>query len=137
VFHYRKTHQQYKSFPKPAVCSFCEDDLIGRSERMTEHVYVMPNRVSYDVWEMRNVVDHLLVIPRKHVTSLQELSDEAKLDIMNILGEYEAQGYNIYARGFGSGQRSVAHQHTHLIKTHPKKARAVVALQKPYVLLKF
>lgn len=136
MFHYRKTHKHYRSFPRPAVCSFCDDDIAARAVRQTEHALVIPNRVSYDVWEMRDVVDHLMIVPRLHVENLAALSDAAKLDVMQLIGEYEQKGYNIYARATTSTVRSVPHQHTHLIKTGHKHARATLTVAKPYMLVK-
>jgi diadenosine tetraphosphate (Ap4A) HIT family hydrolase len=87
------------------------------------------------MFEGRRVVDHLMVIPKRHVETIAEFSDQEKIDQMTVVGEYEAQGYNVYARGVGTISRSVKHQHTHLIKLVDKKSKAVVFLQKPYVLL--
>ncbi len=78
-----------------------------------------------------------MVVPRQHGTKLSELGDAARLDIMDIFAQYEQQGYNVYARGVGSTQRSEHHQHTHLINTEQKKARGSLAIQKPYVFVKF
>lgn len=136
MFHYRKTHKRYKSFPRPADCSFCDTDLAPRAVRTTEHAYIIPNRVPYDLWEMREVTDHLMIVPRLHAESLAVLSQEAKLDIMLLLAEYEQKGYNIYARATTSTVRSVPHQHTHLIRTGHKRARATLAVAKPYMLIK-
>lgn len=77
------------------------------------------------------------MVPKRHVLSLKELTDEEKLDHMNIIAAYEAEGYNIYARSVDSSTRSVPHQHTHLIKASGKRAKAVLFLQKPYFLFKF
>lgn len=89
------------------------------------------------MWEARNVEDHLLVLPKRHVRSFAELTKEEKLDIMNILAEYEVKNYNIYARGVDSTMRSVSHQHTHLIKTNAKEHRGTVFVRKPYIFFKF
>ena len=91
----------------------------------------------YDVWELRRVVDHLLVISKRHVGSLGALNDTEKLDHLNLIAEYEAAGYNVYARGVGSLQRSAAHQHTHLIKTGSKQARGSLAWRRPYLFITF
>jgi diadenosine tetraphosphate (Ap4A) HIT family hydrolase len=87
------------------------------------------------MFEGRRVVDHLMVIPKRHVETVAEFSDQEKIDQMTVIGEYEAKGYNVYARGVGSVTRSVRHQHTHLIKLIDKRSKAVIYLKKPYVLI--
>ena len=37
---------------------------------------IKANRVFYDVWELHDVTDHLLVVPKRHVHSLSELDEE-------------------------------------------------------------
>ncbi len=78
-----------------------------------------------------------MVVPKQHVTKLIELPKEARLDIMNLFAEYEAEGYNLYARDIGNIQRSQHHQHTHLIRTEQKRARGSLVLLKPYLFVKF
>ncbi len=137
MFHYRKNLKTYRSYPKPAVCSFCEADLAGSKVLETEHAYVVPNRTFYDLWELRSVTDHLLVVPKRHVGSLKQLTKKERTNVMDILCDYEARNYNVYARAVNSKQRSVEHQHTHLIKTHDKQARGTITIKKPYLLIKF
>lgn len=138
MYHYRKTRQNYKSHPKPVVCPFCDHARIKeRIVAETEHAFIVPNRTFYDLWEFRDVTDHLLVLPKRHVRSLADLNDAEKLDIMIIIGDYESRNYNVYARSIDSIQRSVPHQHTHLIKTTDKKPRAALVLNSPYFVLKF
>lgn len=138
MHHYRKTWGKYKSHPKPVSCSFCDStDMQPRIVHETDHCFVIPNRTSYDVWELRDVLDHLLVIPKQHVTNIQDLSNEARLDIMNVLAHYDAADYNIYARTTSNTNRSVPHQHTHLIKTNNAIGRGLLLVRKPYVLFKF
>jgi diadenosine tetraphosphate (Ap4A) HIT family hydrolase len=98
-------------------------------------MYIIPNRVAYDMFEGRRVIDHLMVIPKRHVDTLQGFTDQEKVDHMTILGEYEAKGYNIYARGVGSVSRSVAHQHTHLIKMVQKKSKFILFVEAPHILI--
>lgn len=138
-YQYRKTHKKYRSYPKPVECDFCKiDQTKDVAVLETEYAYVIPNRIFYDIWELHNVTDHLLVLPKRHVHSLSELTDEEKLDIMKILSMYEGKEYNVYARAKASVRRSVFHQHTHLIKidnTHQPHASFFV--RKPWLLIKF
>lgn len=98
-------------------------------------MYIMPNRVSYDLFEERRVTDHLMVVPKRHVETLADFTKEENLDYMALIGKYEQQGYNVYARGVGSITRSVAHQHTHLIKLRDKKSSLIIFTRKPHFLL--
>ncbi len=136
MFHYRKNLKIYRSFPKPDKCTFCENDLSLRKLEITKYSYVVPNRTFYDLWELRAVTDHLLIIPKRHVRSLKDLAPIERKDIMDLMCKYEAKNYNVYARAVKSKQRSVEHQHTHLIKTHDKSARGLFNIQKPYIFIK-
>ena len=136
MYHYRSTRKQYHSYPKTATCQFCDRNeiqvgLVSESK----HAYVIKNRTFYDMWELCRVTDHLLVVPKEHVTSVSDLSDAAKADIMTVIGEYEKTDYNAYARGATNGRRSVIHQHTHLIKTNHKQARFFMMFRRPYFMI--
>ena len=137
MFHYRTTRNRYASYPRPKGCSFCTAIEPDHLQAETAHHTILTNRVMYDVWELRRVTDHLLVIPKRHVKGLGELTNAEKLDHINIIAEYELKGYNVYARGIGSLQRSVEHQHTHLIRTGSKQARGSLSIKKPYFLITF
>jgi diadenosine tetraphosphate (Ap4A) HIT family hydrolase len=76
-----------------------------------------------------------MVIPKRHAETLAEFTDQEKIDQMTIAGEYEAKGFNVYARGVGSVSRTVKHQHTHLIKLVNKRSNFVLFARKPYFLI--
>lgn len=140
MYHYRKTRHTYvqknASDTDPNRCNFCHEDIKAEIIHETATTYVIPNRVPYDIFEGRKVTDHLLVIPIEHRETLGDLSDAEKIDHMTIVGQYEAEGYNVFARGKKSISRSVAHQHTHLIKLDDKSPKVIVYTQKPYTLFK-
>ena len=134
--HYRKTIYTYKGHQKRAGCPFCRQDTIDNALFENDFVYIVPNLTQYDLWELFDVEDHLLIIPKRHVEKLNELSTAESLAIMEQAAKYEAEGYNIYARGVGFVNRSVKHQHTHLIKVTNKKPKIALFLQSPYYLFK-
>jgi diadenosine tetraphosphate (Ap4A) HIT family hydrolase len=136
VFHYRTTKKKYAGYPKPATCPFCDRKMAYEKIAETTHAFIAPNRVFYDLWELRTVTDHLLVIPKRHVSSLSELTPTERIDIMNVIADYEGGGYNVYARAANSPQKSVGHQHTHLIKTETHQGRLMLYLKKPYLLIR-
>lgn len=140
--HYRKTLKEYarrnandKQLPG---CSYCNDHknktyrLVAEGKTMV----LVHNRVMYDMFEGQRVTENLMVIPIRHVKSLADFTDEEKLEYMTILGKYEKQNYDIYARGVGSVTRSMVHQHTHLIKMENinKLPRVLFFIRKPYFL---
>jgi ATP adenylyltransferase len=138
MYHYRKTHKIYSGYPKPESCDFCQFERTqAETNTVFQHCVVLPNRTFYDVWELRDVVDHLLVVPKAHVESLAQLAPAARHEIIDVIANYEAQGYNVYSRAPGSPQKSVLHQHTHLIKIGDRAARASLYVRRPYWLIKW
>lgn len=140
MHHYRKTRKAYAMYNAgdraASGCTFCKE--VGQPKVLRENptMFIIPNRVAYDMFEDLRVLDHLMVIPKRHVESLQNFTDEEKLDHMAIVGEYEAQGYSVYSRGVGQVNRSVKHQHTHLLKLDNKKPKFVLYAAKPHILIK-
>ena len=137
-YHTRSKRKLYDRKRKTdPTCTFCENVAAEDILRETIHSFIVENRTPYDMWEHHDVVHHLMIIPKRHVHSLVELPEVELLDAMKLCAEYEADGYNVYARASGSPRRSVFHQHTHLIKIGPRPARAGVYLKKPYLHLSF
>lgn len=139
MHHFRSTRRHYDkhrvSDNTRGVCSFCADKTIpARTLKESETMYLVTIRTKYDVFEGRPVLDHLMVIPKRHTESLSDFTKAEKLEQMTIIGEYEVKGYDVYARSVTSVDRSVAHQHTHLIKMAEKKMKYFVHLKKPYIL---
>lgn len=117
-------------------CPFCYIEGTGPLIEETKHARVVKARYPYDLWEFRGVTDHLLIIPKQHATSLSALSRVERADIMDLIAKYEAENYNIYARAVKSVQRTEVHQHTHLIKTKDRHAKAVLYIKKPHLVAK-
>ena len=141
MYHYRKTRKNYETKVKhdrisDTSCTFCRHSTLEKIIDQNDSMFVVANRVSYDVFEGKGVLEHLLMVPRRHVESLDELTDREKLDAMTMIGQYESNGYSVYARAVGSTTRSVAHQHTHFIKQEASQARIMLYMKKPYTLIK-
>ena len=136
--HYRSTWATYENHnkddaAKDGYCPFCDISNQTIVEE-NESAYVIKNRVRYDLFDGTKVLDHLMVIPKQHRTSLTEFTDQELVDTFRIAGKYEEQGYGFYGRGIGSVTRSVEHQHSHLIKQADVKSKVVVFTSKPYFL---
>lgn len=138
-YHTRKNFIPYLKMRKKdtnaTTCPFCsKEEIASRIIEETPHCYVIKNRLAYDQWELRPVEEHLLLLPKAHVDELAKLSPQEMHDYAALLAKYEAGRYEIYMRATTNIQRSVAHQHTHLIKTGTRRARGMIFLRKPYIL---
>lgn len=134
--HYRKTMKLYRNRQRSEGCPFCSEQTQQQAISETQHGYIVPNLTKYDLWELYEVTEHLLLVPKRHVKSLNELTAAERTDLMDCMCDYESRGYSIYARGVGFVKRSVEHQHTHLIKTTNRTPRASIFIQHPYFLFK-
>lgn len=140
MHHYRSKRQHYarlnKSDKQRGDCSFCTDEtLSGRVIEEYKTMHLIPNRTHYDMFEGLRVHDHLMIIPKRHLESIDDFTEEEKIEMMSIAGKYERQGYSVYARGVGSINRSVKHQHTHLLKLRNIRAKFVFYMRRPYFLI--
>lgn len=129
---YDKYRKQVKS---DSICQFCQIDS-SSPQQISESKYfrTITNLFPYDLWDGQGVDHHIMIIPKKHTTSIAEFTDTEAVEFVNLLATYESQGYNVYARAPGNKIKSVVHQHTHLIKSSRKLLKTMVFIRKPYIL---
>lgn len=97
---------------------------------------VVKNRVPYDVFDaLRTTGRHYMIMPKRHVSLIGEFTDTEKLEMIQLLAEYEAEGFSVYARSKTNIHRSQQHQHTHLIELSQKEPRLMFYSAKPYLLV--
>lgn len=138
MYRKRSTTKRYdKVLDKPSKgCPFCTPDS-DMFLAETPEAFILKAKYPYEAWDNQSVVDHLLVVPKRHVTALDELSTKEQTALIKIYSDYERRGYDLYARAVGSIQRSVdSHQHTHLIRGSGKKLKFFLYLAKPYWMIK-
>lgn len=142
--HYRKPKNQ-KIYDKytagvkgKKICEFCQlNEGSDQVVKIHKHFKIIYNIFPYDSWDSHAVIDHLMIVPNTHTESLANLGDEAAIEFVKLVSEYESVGYDVYARSPHSTVKSVPHQHTHLIKTGGKSRRGVVYFKKPYISISF
>ncbi len=118
---------------KSQTCAFCEiSEGHPQFVRQTKHLKVIRNRTPYSLWDEQEVLDHLMIVPIEHTPKIGDLRGEAAQEFIDLMSEYEAEGYCMYARALNSTVRSVAHQHTHLMKLNGKQRRFLLMLRKPW-----
>jgi diadenosine tetraphosphate (Ap4A) HIT family hydrolase len=135
----RKETKQYTAHLRknPAaqdVCEFCQMQP-GHPQFVvqTTNFKVVRNLYPYSLWDDHGVVDHLMIIPKEHIHNLSGLSPAVAHEYLQLVAAYEQQGYNIYARAPQSKVRSIAHQHTHLIKSAEQKRKIIFFIRRPYI----
>lgn len=125
----KESRHQYQA--AELACPFCDlDDR--RIYKETASLRVMANKFPYEYWDNHGVIEHLLMVPKRHVESLGELSDAEKIEAMQLMAEYESAGYSVYWRSKTNGSRSVPHQHTHLIRVNDVSPHLSIYSEKPY-----
>lgn len=132
-----KAYISYRQSHHAAGCDFCHfetnqtEDIVAA----TPSFIVVRNKFQYDIWDGCPVKEHLLVCPRRHIKSISEFTDSEKAAYMQLICDYEARGYSLYARSDLDKTKSISHQHTHLIRLEPRTLKAMVYLHTPHVLL--
>lgn len=115
-------------------CILCEVDEVDQSfVSKSKYFKIVRNRFPYAIWDYQRVVDHVMLVPLKHTDNLAALSKEARLEFVDLISKYESTGYHVYARATHSDTKSIAHQHTHLIKGHGPTSKMTFYWLKPYV----
>lgn len=133
----RKEQLRYGKYLKVSdknVCPFCDIDKHNPAYiEETKYFLVIVNQFPYTLMDSQPVVQHYMVTPKEHVSSIKSLSSEAKIDYVNLLEKYHKKGYNTFTRAGTSVIRSIDHYHTHLLKPGNIVHRFVLAIRKPYI----
>ena len=131
IRHYRKYLKVLKK--ADAGCEFCK--ITSESKQFIEETSaftIIHNIFPYSYWDHLKVTDHLMIIPKTHTDTMSHFTPDQAAEYVRLLGSYESRGYNVYSRTPSSKQKSVAHQHTHLIKSEGKLVKAIFYIKKPY-----
>lgn len=128
---YRK---QIAARPKSAICTFCDkDNLVDEIISELKNFIIITNRFPYTLWDSSTVVEQLMVVPKRHIHSIQDFSRDEIIEHHKLTSEYEIAGYDVYARSNSSNMKSIAHQHTHLIKTNGIKIKGLIYNERPLI----
>lgn len=128
-----RLYKQYRNKAPEDICVFC-DVKEGHPQfvEQTRFFKIIRNRFPYSIWDGLGVNDHLMAVPKKHVSSLSELPDQAGIEYLQLLSKYERAHYNLYARAPSSNIKSIMHQHTHLLQLDNRKKRIIFLVTKPF-----
>lgn len=118
----QRRYREYRArlAEKGVVCQFCTEDLTAETILDLPTVFVLRNIFPYNNWEGMAVPDHLMIVPRRHLTRFAQFTTAERDDFFQALEIYDAQGYSSYTRAAENTLRTVTHLHTHLIQMeHP------------------
>lgn len=117
-----------------AGCVFC--DANNPDNKIIEEYAlftVINNLFPYTLWDSCKVVEHFMIVPKRHVDSVSEFNADEIAEYHTIAASYEGRGYDLYSRGRSSTMKSVPHQHTHLIKTDGVKIKGLIYHERPLI----
>lgn len=114
-------------------CPFC---FPKAKEIIKEGKYfrIFKNIFGYDIWDRHQVTKHLMLIPKKHLVTLKNLSKPAQMEYFKFYNEYLKKGFNIFTRPNSSQTKTKTHFHTHLIQTSDKLYQEISFVADPYYL---
>jgi len=127
-----KHFQNMKELQESGICFMCPEHLRdysnNRIEFETEHWIITPNAYPY-----KNTILHLLLIPKRHVKTMSDLSAKERLNFSEAIIEVEKRHkLDSYSLGMRNGDfryngGSVEHLHAHIIvgERDPKKFEKV------------
>jgi diadenosine tetraphosphate (Ap4A) HIT family hydrolase len=136
----RKNQKRYKKHMAKAsgACDFCA--FTAKSSQVIKeypNFWLVTNIFGYDVWDSQGIKEHLLLVPKKHVKKLSQLSPNASKEYIKLIGQFEDKGYSSYTRSVENAALSVVHKHTHLIKLDDKRKKALLFIYKPHIVVYF
>lgn len=136
----RAGQSEYDAYMKKsandASCAFCSEDRVVVKDSF-DLFRVLENRFKYDVWDDHKVLEHIMLVPKRHLTMIADMDEGEKKQYVDLLSRYESEGYTIYSRAPVDVTRSVDHLHTHLLKIGKNRAKAMVYIRKPHFVTYF
>ena len=126
-----QTNHQYLDGTLP--CPFCYLDdrpIVETGETML----VIPASAPYEFWDQHAVSEHLMIVPKRHVEHLGKLTDAERVELLELIAQYEDAGYSSYNRSHANSERTVPHKHIHLFKNDGPRIKALLYLAKPYLV---
>ncbi len=87
------------------LCNIVEGARIGY--RRKPHTLVVKNQFGYNVWDGCEVLEHLMIIPKKHRDTLASFTKQELDEWVKTCAEYELKGYSLYTRSQDNITRSI------------------------------
>lgn len=107
-----KLEERYGDDVPCALCRVENHRLINAAKTML----VVENMYPYEYFDGRAVREHFMIVPRRHLNSLHDMTRRERKDYWNLLSQFQDSRYASLTRSNGDPKRTVPlHLHTHLI----------------------
>lgn len=95
--------------------------LCDRSQPLVRHrtatMIVTDNDYPYWQFDGREVSDHVMLVPYRHVASMEDFTVDERRDYLQLIARYHSKGYSSMTRSLTDDNRTVPlHLHTHLLR---------------------
>ena len=100
---------------KDKPCGFCSMPL-NQIVRKYKDFIVVKNVFPYRSWFDFKISSHLMIVPKRHIKNVSQLSKTETEEYIKILGEFDKKGFSSYTKSEKDPARSIEHFHTHLLK---------------------
>lgn len=100
-----------------------------------QHTLVVKNQFPYSVWDGCDVLEHLMVLPKKHRDTLASFTGAEQAEWLKVCAAYEKKGYSLYTRSQDNITRSVLHHHTHFMRFGKARKKYLFYIRKPHILV--
>ncbi|OGY09713.1 MAG: hypothetical protein A2700_00570 [Candidatus Blackburnbacteria bacterium RIFCSPHIGHO2_01_FULL_44_64] len=114
-------------------CYFC-NPIPESIVKTFKNFYVAKNNYPYDIWDYLEVSEHLLLVPKAHMTGFKGMDKDSREEYFNVITDYSEQGYDVFTRATNSLIKTQPHLHTHLIKRTQKRIKNLKYQKDPYNL---
>lgn len=96
-------------------CTFCN---LPNKQIIKEYdnFIIAKNRFPYEDWFGHKVVNHVMLISKRHVEYFSEFTNKEIEEYMQIISEYDKNGNSSHTKNKFDPGRSITHFHTHLFK---------------------
>lgn len=135
-YKYQREYDKYRDKRPSGDCQFCtlavDAPLDGSLVEEHPRFWVVTAKFPYYIWDGSRAGKHLLIVPKRHVDSIAHFDTDERHEFADVLAEWEAKGFSIYARASQNKRKSVVHQHTHLIEVGEAITRQFY-LRKPFI----
>lgn len=128
----KEVAKELKRIQEKGFCPFCSKKYLKEEHRKpiimeTDNWIVTENR-----WPYENALVHLLLIHKKHIENISEMTEKAWLELKSIITKlpkkFSIPGATLlfrYGNTIQTGS-TVAHLHAQLISGNPKTGKAVI-----------